>query len=97
MTNNMNSMEKVYTPKAGWPYLFLFGSLILVGVPLSIVFVAMLGGKGGGLLLAIPALIVGILGLCGLMAVQPNEARVLLLFGEYKGTCLLYTSPSPRD
>ncbi len=86
MTNNMNSMEKIYAPKSGWPYLFLFLAVILIGCPMAVVIVAMLGGKGGGVLLAAPLLIIGILGMCGLMAVQPNEARVLLLFGEYKGT-----------
>lgn len=86
MTNKMNSMEKIYTPKSGWPYLFMFLAMILIACPLAVVLVASLGGKGGGVVLAIPLLITGILGMCGLMAVQPNEARVLLLFGEYKGT-----------
>jgi regulator of protease activity HflC (stomatin/prohibitin superfamily) len=33
-----------------------------------------------------PLLLGGIIGLFGLMAIAPNQARVLLLFGEYKGT-----------
>ncbi|MEM8672060.1 MAG: SPFH domain-containing protein [Planctomycetota bacterium] len=42
-----------------------------------------------GVLLIISAIIampVGLLGLCGLIAIQPNCSRVLLLFGEYRGT-----------
>ena len=36
--------------------------------------------------LIVPAVLAGILVLCGLMAVGPNEARVCTLFGEYVGT-----------
>ncbi len=46
-------------------------------------------GVGLGVLLAIAGPLVGLLGivlLCGHFTLQPNEARVLLLFGEYKGT-----------
>jgi hypothetical protein len=49
-------------------------ALILAGMPLLIPF------------LIVPAVIAGILVLCGLMAVGPNEARVCTLFGEYVGT-----------
>ena len=81
----MNTMEKKFSPSSGWPYLFLWVALIVLA-PLVIVLVAGMGLKAAGLILAIPMVLGGLLGLCGLIAVQPNEARVLLLFGEYKGT-----------
>jgi regulator of protease activity HflC (stomatin/prohibitin superfamily) len=46
-------------------------------------------GAGFGALLAVAGPLVGVLGiilLCGHFTLQPNEARVLILFGEYKGT-----------
>ncbi len=46
-------------------------------------------GVGFGVVLAVAGPLVGLLGvvfLCGHFTLQPNEARVLLLFGEYKGT-----------
>ena len=39
------------------------------------------------LILAVLSFIVGILTLVGLFTVQPNEARVLIFFGRYIGTC----------
>ena len=41
----------------------------------------------GTLILAIGSFILAILTLVGLFAVQPNEARVLIFFGRYIGTC----------
>jgi regulator of protease activity HflC (stomatin/prohibitin superfamily) len=41
---------------------------------------------GGLVLLAIPAIPCAIIASFGLMAIAPNNARVLLLFGEYRGT-----------
>ncbi len=38
------------------------------------------------LAVAVVDFLAAVIGLCGLMAVAPNQARVLLLFGEYKGT-----------
>jgi len=39
-----------------------------------------------GISIAILLLLTCLIGLAGFMAIQPNEARVLLLFGNYKGT-----------
>jgi len=41
----------------------------------------------GTLILAIGSFILAILTLVGLFAVQPNEARILIFFGRYIGTC----------
>ena len=59
----------------------LAGGILLIPTGIGI------GGPGilfffAGLLL-IP---LGLIGLFGLMAIAPNDSRVLLLFGEYRGT-----------
>lgn len=85
--------EKTITPKSGWSPLTLVLVLIL-GAP--IVFASSIAGQdylGIPLMLFLMvasalALVAGIIGACGLIAVAPNEARVLLLFGEYKGSVL---------
>jgi regulator of protease activity HflC (stomatin/prohibitin superfamily) len=83
--------ENVYKPMSGWfplvivlllvisvPGLIIFGAvsvdknLELVGIPLIV----------GGILIGLAAL----LALFGFQAVAPNDARVMLLFGEYKGS-----------
>lgn len=79
--------EKEFTPLAGWVPLFIGLFLMLsffigLGVGGMISETAMgIGAIVGGLLAFL-----GFLGLFGLMAIAPNEARVLLLFGEYRGT-----------
>lgn len=83
--------EKKHRPGPGWMPLTAFLGLIIVA---PVVFVTALanGPNIGGLLTvvgittSVVMLPSGIIGLCGLIAIAPNEARVLLLFGEYKGT-----------
>ena len=79
--------ENIYKPSSGWFYLALFIGLLLGG-PALFIFMAASHGQPvpWTLLLTIPAMIVGFIGLFGFLAIQPNAARVLLLFGEYKGT-----------
>ncbi len=83
--------EKTVRPSAGWGPLFGCLGLMILAAGAFVLTVA--GAKerppilSGGLivgevLLFVPAFV----GLFGLMAIAPNEARVLLLFGEYKGT-----------
>ncbi len=80
--------EKPFHPSAGWlPLLvclaLIFGGPVLFGSLLAS------GGRDPNVLfiLGIPfSILAGLIGLFGLMAVAPNEARVLLLFGEYKGS-----------
>jgi len=82
--------EIAYQPSNGWLPLFLciaglVGGCVLVlwGARAGSAEVAWMGaGVPGGILLFLASLIC----LFGLMAVQPNQARVLLLFGEYKGS-----------
>jgi regulator of protease activity HflC (stomatin/prohibitin superfamily) len=76
--------EIPYKARPGWMPLFLSLALIVAG-PLL---VALLVGRAPDPVapLGLVASPVGLLGLFGLMPIQPNQARVLLLFGEYKGS-----------
>ena len=91
------TQEKRIEARSGWTVLgrnigIALGGLVavIVGAVLLEEFsrgdgaVAMLGGLL--LLVGIPAIPVGIVLLCGHFTLQPNEARVLILFGAYKGT-----------
>lgn len=78
--------EKLISAIAGWVPLGLSIVLILLG-PVSII----AGGANAPYaftLIPMGALMIllGVIGLFGLMAIAPNNARVLLLFGQYKGT-----------
>lgn len=69
--------EKEYQPVSG--YLMLLIALLLIIVPiLGIIFMKMIW------LIAI--IIIGVFSLPGFVIVNPNESRVLILFGAYKGT-----------
>ena len=80
----ISCQEKVLVPRSGWGAL----GLLLVGLVLVVFgFVAAVSLKLPFLLLlVIPLGMVCFVCLFGCMAVQPNDARVLLLFGEYRGT-----------
>ncbi len=69
--------EKVFQPVSGY-YAVVIILLLLILPVLAIVYYQM----------AWPAafIVLGLIGLPGLVAVNPNESRVLLLFGAYKGT-----------
>ena len=78
------SAETTVTARGGFPMLTL-GIVLIVAAPVCFASAArtenaVAGVSGGVLLLA------GILVLTGLFTVAPNTARVLLLFGAYKGT-----------
>ncbi len=79
--------EKRIVPQPGWLPLFVCLGLVFVPIPV-IMIAAAIGGAFGGLLifLAILTVPVGLVSLFGLMAIAPNDSRVLLLFGEYIGT-----------
>ena len=85
------TIEKLFRPFSGWPLLatFLCGLLFSVYwfiVTLTEAFqrpgVAIVAGLGFAIVLFLGCIV----GLWGFLAIQPNEARVLLLFGQYKGT-----------
>ncbi|MBL4886332.1 MAG: SPFH domain-containing protein [Planctomycetaceae bacterium] len=79
----MNSEIK-YSPISGWSVILL--SLILViGAPIAFIIFAIMTNPEF-MILAIPVFLIGIVSLFGFMAIAPNNARVLLLFGKYKGT-----------
>ncbi len=76
--------ERTMNPASGLLMLPLL--LLLCGVAIWM-FVAAVGGKNVPLLLAsLGLLLAAIILLCGLFVVNPNEAAVVLLFGDYKGT-----------
>lgn len=79
--------EKLIRPRAGWgPLLICLVAPLLAA--LFIVVAAAMGGVAGGLLMivSIVSIPVALVGLFGFMAIAPNDSRVLLLFGEYRGT-----------
>jgi regulator of protease activity HflC (stomatin/prohibitin superfamily) len=74
--------EKVFKPKSGYLWLFLFLAGIVWGILGPIYFSA-------NVALLTSAIIIGIFSLfCifGVFVINPNESVVLVLFGEYKGT-----------
>ena len=79
--------EKVVNGASGVPALIIGVVFVLIGIALTF-----LGGTldGGGKVAAIAAgvvvIVAALFGLCGLTTVAPGEARVLQLFGHYKGT-----------
>ena len=76
--------EKTFAPKTGWGPLCLILILFVTSIT---TFVLGIGWEEA--VLIVGALIgfgAAVIGVCGFMPVPPNESRVLLLFGEYKGT-----------
>ena len=84
LINNPTILEKPYSAKSGWGML-----TVIVGVALASTVLFFCGIGAESALLIIPSLICFAAALAigvGLVAVQPNSSRVLLLFGDYKGT-----------
>jgi len=84
--------ETLFRPKSGWFFLFVWIVLLVFPVPVfSILLNTMLGGLPQWMcaLMGVSAGLVSfmsLIALFGCMPVQPNEARALLLFGEYRGS-----------
>ncbi len=78
--------EKVIDALSGWGPLGI-SILLIVSAPFCIVAGAS-GGPNGPTLIATGVLMIvaGVVAMFGLMAIAPNNSRVLLLFGQYKGT-----------
>jgi regulator of protease activity HflC (stomatin/prohibitin superfamily) len=83
--------EQAVRVKNGWIMLVMLIGLLICDIALFVYAVAE-GGQVQGhplvlpLLLSIAALILLITLMTGFFTLQPNEARVLVLFGEYRGT-----------
>jgi regulator of protease activity HflC (stomatin/prohibitin superfamily) len=76
--------EKLRTPSSGW-------SAVVLGIVLALIALGALatGIRGGGALLVlvfVVALLGAVIALTGLFVVNPNESKVLQLFGEYVGS-----------
>lgn len=79
--------ERVFRPQSGWPWLAICLGLLLGGIALSVyAAVADRDPLIWPLILAVAMIPTGFVMLFGFQAVAPNDARVLLLFGEYKGS-----------
>lgn len=78
-------MERKVQPGSGWGMLVfvMFGILMF---PVLIFVGATTAGLGWLIALAIALFVMALTCAFGFMAIQPNDARVLLLFGEYRGT-----------
>jgi regulator of protease activity HflC (stomatin/prohibitin superfamily) len=76
--------ERPYDARPGWGPLFLCLAAI-IAVPVLFVG-AVAAAEPLWLILAAVLLLSGVIGLFGLQAIAPNDARVLLLFGEYRGS-----------
>lgn len=84
------SQEVTIQATSGWQMLPINLALLFGGFVATIFMLIMADKFGGGfallLFLTIPAMIAGIISLCGHFTLQPNEARLLILFGAYRGT-----------
>ncbi len=83
-TSNHIHAEKLAQPIAGWGPL----SVCLITPVIAVLLIIAGAISGSGLVVVIAALLIpcAVIGLFGLMAIAPNNSRVLLLFGEYRGT-----------
>jgi regulator of protease activity HflC (stomatin/prohibitin superfamily) len=76
--------EKTVSALPGLGMLLLFVATLVSGV---LLFIWIAKNHAEPLLLfAVPVILLSVLGLVGLFVVNPNEARVLQLFGDYRGT-----------
>jgi regulator of protease activity HflC (stomatin/prohibitin superfamily) len=77
------TQEKVFRATSGWTMLVVSIGFLLLGIG------GFIGGINGKDALLIPLgvlmVLTSIICFCGFFTLQPNEAKVLILFGEYKG------------
>jgi regulator of protease activity HflC (stomatin/prohibitin superfamily) len=80
MSDPSTVREQSTSSASGFAMIFLGLGLLLLA--------PLMAARGGalGVLLAVPAVLAGLLCLIGLYVLQPNEAAILLLFGKYHGT-----------
>jgi hypothetical protein len=82
MTTHSTSTERPASTANGVLMLLLGVALMLAGPALAVSGPDSAFNIGGGVLLAT----LGLLILCGLYSLQPNEAMAIMLFGDYRGT-----------
>lgn len=91
--SEQSTYERVAEVPTGWTMLAVSVALIAVGV--AVIVLTAVSGAAGALTLGQAALRIvfgallvpaAVVILIGLFTLQPNEARVLILFGSYKGT-----------
>ena len=85
--------EKTYHPLSGWFPLIVTIALVIAGPLLFITGVIGIGYPGGiafvlRMVFGVVLFVMAFISLFGYMAIAPNQARVLLLFGTYKGSAL---------
>src|SRR5687767_8062744 len=86
------SQERPYQVASGWARLPINLGMVIAAPVLFFSGVGLAAGAQNPIagvpliILGLLSLLVGILLLAGHFTLQPNEARVLILFGEYKGT-----------
>ncbi|MCA9196917.1 MAG: SPFH domain-containing protein [Planctomycetales bacterium] len=76
--------ETKFKASSGWLALVICLGLVAAGI--GGIVIGASSESGVVVFAGILALLVGVVMLCGFMAVAPNNARVLLLFGDYKGS-----------
>jgi hypothetical protein len=88
-STNSSNKERSGSAISGWPML-LVTLLLKVGGLTLIVRAIMLANQdqmfGGMLVTGIVSVILSVISWAGFFSLQPNESRVLILFGAYKGT-----------
>ena len=77
--------EKNYKPQAGWVILPISLGLFFGGIALCVITLAHLQSFIP-LISDVAMFICGLISFFGFMTIAPNDSRVLLLFGDYKGT-----------
>jgi len=90
-TKSTTNQERLTEVQNGWVWLPLVLGLLLGSIALLIYSIAAGANRGGPplwplLILSLLAMPASIMMLVGFFTLQPNEARVLVLFGQYKGT-----------
>src|SRR5258708_8426441 len=84
------SRETSIQASSGWQMLPINLALLIGGFAATILVIIMADNYGGGFALllfrTIPAMIAGIISLCGHFTLQPNGDCVLVMFGDYRGT-----------
>lgn len=77
--------EREYRPLSGWLPLVVTIALVIAG-PWYFFYAINAGASGWHIASAVVILAIGFVMGFGFMAIAPNDSRVLLLFGEYKGS-----------